>query len=94
MSIYNFNMKRMVQEKDVSGLDPAFFIACSRVRGTGKTYSTVGFLLDYVFNNEGRKFGLFCRTKAMLGGLAEGMFKSYLSDKYPHTIVIKRNPII
>ena len=84
MSIYNFNMKRMVQEKDVAGLDPAFFIACSRVRGTGKTYSTVGFLLDYVFNNEGRKFGLFCRTKAMLGGLAEGMFKSYLADKYPY----------
>ena len=81
MSIYNFNMKRFVQERDVQGLDPAFFIACSRVRGTGKTYSTVGFLLDFVKRNPGRKFGLFCRTKAMLGGLAEGMFKSYMNDK-------------
>lgn len=83
MSIYNFNMKRFVQEKDDRGLDPAFFIACSRVRGTGKTYSTVGFLLNFIKENPGRKFGLFCRTKAMLGGLAEGMFKSYMGDKMP-----------
>ena len=86
-----YSCRKLISSLDKEGKKPAFFIACSRARGVGKTYDFVSALLEKSFKTNHRsKFALFCRTQAELGGVAEGTFKSVLMDKYPGWSVIEK----
>lgn len=89
-----FSLQFLLQTKDKNGKTPRLFLAMSRVRGPGKTYSTVEWLFrvlrkggDIGEHHLKGKFVLIVRQVNELGETAEGMLKSYVNDHYPGVTV-------
>lgn len=81
-----YSNERLLNTLDRNGEKPELYMVCSRVRGPGKTYSFSKKLMTD-FMERGEKFVLLCRTQGMLGGIAEGVFKSYVNNEMPNTRV-------
>lgn len=86
-----YSCRKLISTLDKDGKKPAFFIACSRTRGIGKTYDFVSVMLEMSFESQHtKKFALLCRTQNEVGGVAEGAFKSVLMDKYSQWSIIEK----
>lgn len=77
-------MDRLLSALDKNGEVPTFYIAMSKQRGPGKSYSASKFVLNRYFDTNGEEeFVLLCRNVGMLGGLAKGVLNSYLEEEHP-----------
>lgn len=78
----HYDNTQLVNALDADGLQPAFRIVCSRLRGPGKTYS-FSKLLYTNFLEKGEKFILLTRNQGDLGDVASGIFDGYLQMEHP-----------
>lgn len=76
---------KLLKAKDKNGEDPIVYIACSPLRGPGKTFSAAAFLYEKCVS-VGRKFGIIIRYKGRLGSIAEGVFGEMLDQKHPGVV--------
>lgn len=91
-----FTWDYLLSQVDRNGNIPSIFIAASRVRGPGKTYSMITQILNAFMGiecalskliGEGKKFCLMCRNVSEVGNIAEGMMHAVLQDQWADTTV-------
>lgn len=91
-----FTWDYLLSQVDRHGNTPSIFIAASRVRGPGKTYSMITQILNAFMGiecalskliGEGKKFCLMCRNVSEVGNIAEGMMHAVLQDQWQDTAV-------